>query len=372
MHLKVRLLTDIGDVLAHSAAWDQLAGPIPFRSSSWIAAWWRHYGSPTNGAMTRQLFVPTVFDDRDQLMAVAPWSRRFSLTEGWTLEWLGGGEACSDYLGLLADGAKDEAVVELLADWLCDECRDVRERWDQIWLDSVDPQDGPTVRLVEALKKRRCLVHRRNGPCCWRLRLPTTWDNYLERLSKSHRKQVRRRERNMLESGRAQLHTVTAAEVLPQAFDILVDLHQRRRAFLGQPGRFSSLRFTAVHRDVSRRLAEHGRCAVHWLEIDGCSAAAEYHFIGNGLNFAYQSGIDPQRLEQEPGNLITVALVKQAIERGDRAIDFLRGDEAYKSHFRAEPRPIVRYRIAAPRWQARCRLLGWSAARSVKNWLVAQ
>jgi CelD/BcsL family acetyltransferase involved in cellulose biosynthesis len=175
----------------------------------------------------------------------------------------------------------------------------------------------------------------------------------------------------MLESGRARLHTATAPDELPRAFAILVDLHQSRRTFLGQPGRFSSPRFTAFHRDVSHRLAKNGRCALHWLEIDGRPAAAEYHFRGGGLNFAYQSGIDPERLEHEPGNLITVALVKQAIERGDRVVDFLRGDEAYKSHFRAEPRPTVRFRIAAPRWQARCRLLGWTAARSVKNWLVA-
>ncbi|HEY2147616.1 MAG TPA: GNAT family N-acetyltransferase [Pirellulales bacterium] len=350
-----------------------MAGPVPFRSWAWISAWWQHYGaSPTDGQRTRQLFVPAVFDGRNRLVAIAPLFRRFSLAEGWILEWLGGGEACSDYLGLLADDALIESAAESIADWLCDECRAPSERWDQIWLDSVDVQDNPSTRLVQELEKRRCLVHRRGGPRCWRISLPTTWDEYLERLSKSHRKQVRRRERNMLESGRARLHTVTGPDELADAFAILVDLHQRRRAFLGQRGRFSSPQFTAFHRDVSHRLAQGGRCALHWLELDGRPAAAEYHFREDGLNFAYQSGIDPERLEHEPGNLITVALVKQAIERGDRAVDFLRGDETYKSHFRAEPRPTVRYRIAAPRWRARCRLLGWTAARSVKNWLVAQ
>jgi len=373
MRFTVKLLTELVDLADHTDAWDRLAWPIPFRNWSWISAWWQHYGSSlANGARRPRLFVPSVFDGDNQLVAIAPWLRRFSLTEGWVLEWLGGGEACSDYLGLLADTAATDTVTESLADWLCEECQDPSERWDQIWMDSVDSQDRPTAQLLAALAKRDCLVHRCDGPRCWRLSLPSTWDGYLERLSKSHRKQVRRRERNLFESGRARLHTVTAHDQLPLAFAVLVDLHQRRRESLGQRGRFSSPRFAAFHRDVLQRLAEQGRCALHWLELDGRPAAAEYHLRGAGLVFAYQSGIDPERLEQEPGNLVTTMLLKQAIERGDRAVDFLRGDEAYKSHFRAEPRPMVRYRIAAPRWQARCRLLGWTAARSVKNLLVSQ
>ena len=383
MSLQVRLLTDCADLLAHGAAWDRLADSIPFRTSSWISAWWRHYGASTAGPSTplragrkqnAQLFVPTVFDGSGRLLAIAPWCRRFSLTEGWVLEWLGGGETCSDYLGLVSDNASVDDVADALASWLCDSHRSPDERWDLIRLDAVDAQDQPTAKLVEALKRHRCPVHRRDGPRCWRLDLPPRWEDYLERLSKSHRKQVRRLERNLLGSGRARLHTVQNPDELPRAFAMLIDLHERRRAFLGQRGRFSSPRFTAFHRDVSARLAERGQCAVHWLEIDGQPAAAEYEFRGDGINFAYQSGIDPERLELEPGNLITVALLKQAIERGDRGIDFLRGDEPYKSHFRAEPRPTVRFRHrpcgAADRESPLPGLFGWTAAFNIKNWLV--
>ena len=46
---------------------------------------------------------------------------------------------------------------------------------------------------------------------CWRIELPATWDEYLATLSKSHRKQIRRLERDVFETGRAVLHTVAAA-----------------------------------------------------------------------------------------------------------------------------------------------------------------
>src|SRR5258708_7848652 len=147
MRLQVSLLTDCADLLAHSAAWDRLAGSIPFRTSSWISAWWRHYGAPAAGhstplragrKRTAQLFVPAVFDEFGRLVALAPWSRRFSLTEGWVLEWLGGGETCSDYLGLVSANESADEVAEALADWLCDHRRGPDERWDLIRLDAVD------------------------------------------------------------------------------------------------------------------------------------------------------------------------------------------------------------------------------------------
>lgn len=371
MSLHVRLLTDAADLEAHAADWDRLADAIPFRTSTWASAWWRHYGAPPEDRKRKTgLYVAAVFDDADNLRAIAPWSRRYSLTEGWVLEWLGDGEVCSDYLGLLCDDDAACDVAETIADWLCDGDRSAHDRWDLLRLDAVDAQDRATTALVEALESRQCRVHRRAGPRCWRLALPESWDEYLQCLSKSHRKQVRRLERNMLESGRAVLHTARRPAEVPPMFNILIDLHQRRRAFLDEPGCFASPRFKAFHRDVSLRLAERGGCLLHCLEIDGSCAAAEYHFRGNGLNFAYQAGIDPERIEDEPGNLITVAVLKQAIERGDCGMDFLRGDETYKSHFRAEPRPSVRFRIAAPRWRANYYLLGWTAALSVKSWLT--
>ena len=62
------------------------------------------------------------------------------------------------------------------------------------------------------------------------------------------------------------------------------------------------------------------------------------------MTYVYQAGIDPQRLADEPGHLITAATVKRAIEQGGRAVDFLRGDEPYKAHFRALARPLLALR----------------------------
>ena len=85
--------------------------------------------------------------------------------------------------------------------------------------------------------------------------------------------------------------------------------------------------------------------------------------VSQGVTYVYQGGIDPQRLDEEPGHLITAATVKRAIEQGGRAVDFLRGDEPYKAHFRAAARPLLALRVVPNRTMPRLRNKLWLAGR---------
>jgi CelD/BcsL family acetyltransferase involved in cellulose biosynthesis len=165
------------------------------------------------------------------------------------------------------------------------------------------------------------------------------------------------------------LRTVENCDQLDAALDVLIELHQKRRQMLGEPGCFASPRFTAFHREVSRRLLTAGHLQLQLLELDGQPLAAEYQIAGQGVTYIYQAGIEPRRLADEPGHLITMATVKRAIEQGGRAVDFLRGDEPYKAHFRALARPLLALRVVPKRTVPRLRNNLWLAGRKVKHWL---
>jgi CelD/BcsL family acetyltransferase involved in cellulose biosynthesis len=211
-------------------------------------------------------------------------------------------------------------------------------------------------------------VYPRSGQSCWRIDLPREWEEYVARLSKSHRKQVRRAARK-LASKRAVLHEATTPDGLRYGFDILINLHQRRWESLGEQGCFARPGFAAFHREASERLFHDGRVDLVWLELDGRPLAAEYHVLGSDVVYAYQSGIDPERLEDEPGRLAVTATIQRSIERGFRSYDFLRGDEPYKAHWRAQPRPMWEIRVVPPRASARLRHGVSSATDSLKSWI---
>ena len=155
-------------------------------------------------------------------------------------------------------------------------------------------------------------------------------------------------ERDLLDTDRVVLHRVQRIEELPEAMDIFVDLHQRRRKALGEAGCFASARFLAFYRNVVPDLLRHGQLQFYWLELDGRPVAAEYQLVGNGILYEYQAGMDPAAMEHQPGKLINAAILRQAIAGGYRAFDFLRGDEPYKARFGAKPRPTVRLPRCSP------------------------
>ncbi len=360
-------------------AWDRLAGLMPLRSWEWHAGWWRYYGNH------KQLMVLVVEDASGEVVGIAPWFVERVPARGRVIRSLGSGEVCSDYQTILAAAGRESAVVEALSDWLIRvNQRGVNQRganqqmaakWDLLELENILADDPVQSLLCERLSAGGAQVHRSPALQCWRLALPADWETYLSQLSKSHRKQVRRFVNRVLDTDRAKLHTVQTADEVSPAMDTLIDLHQRRWQSQDEPGCFASPRFTAFHRHIALAMQKRGQLRLHWLELDGTPIAAEYHLSGPGdspgsrMVYGYQAGVDPTRLDEEPGRLAAIATLRLAIEEGFTAFDFLRGDEPYKAHWRAEPSVACNVRVVPPRATARVRDGLWQAGRRMKAWL---
>jgi CelD/BcsL family acetyltransferase involved in cellulose biosynthesis len=350
---------------ALAADWNRLAGGHPFRRHEWHATWWQHYADGR-----REKFVLVVRDDRGTVVGIAPWCIDPSTTRGRVITWLGSGEVCSDYQSLLVSPDHVEGVTDAIAEWLLSAANSAAgDRWDLLQLDAVEAIDEAVARLVSHLWSSGSTVYREAGSNCWRIELPSSWDEYVEALSKSHRKQLRRLESRDLQTGRAVLHTASDAGSLARGMNILIDLHQRRRTSLGQPGCFASQPFTNFLHDAATRLFATNMLRLHWLEIAGVPAAAEFQLAGGAVTYAYQAGVNPDLLDDEPGRLINIATLRHAIDEGCTGFDFLRGDEPYKAHWRALACETVVYRIVPQRTLSQIRHGVWLAGDSVKSWV---
>lgn len=372
--MQVELITTWNDLAVLELEWNAIAGGSPFRSWDWLATWWKHYGkvlTPNCDHVTQsndcQLYVLAAFDDgaERRLIGVAPWYLDRTRIKGNVVRWLGSGEVCTDHLSLVCQPEDAERVAAAVADALTARFDD----WDRIDLSAVDADDPGIETLLADLQARECLVSRQPADACWVLDLPTSWDEYLAGISKSHRKQLRQLERRVLESNRVQWHPVQTAAEFAQAWPILVDLHQRRRRSLDEPGCFASRLFHDFHHDAAARLLQRGQLRMSWMELDGVPAAAEYHVADSTTTYAYQGGVDPDRLAEEPGRLSTILCIRAAIEEGRRQIDFLRGDEPYKAHWRASARETYDYRVIPNRRLARLRGRVWNVADVLGDWV---
>ena len=359
--LSVRRLSTVAEFDEFAGAWNLLAGDVPFRSYEWIEAWWRHYEQPG-----MEPFVLVVLDEDGEVAGLAPWYRKQGALFGRTLGFLGSGEVCSEYLTLLAQPEQAERVTRQIADWLAGEGR---SEWDAIELEGIDQTDETLAALIDALGEHGCPVRQRQRINAWRLELPADWDGYLRKLSKSRRGGVRTLQRRYFDTGRAVLRTAESEEDVERGLKILHDLHQRRRQSLGDAGCFASSRFAGFLHEAAQRFYALGRLRLQWIDLDDRPVAAAFDLCSSDTVFHYQSGIDPNAMQDKPGWLMQISSLKQAIGEGFHAYDFLRGDEPYKALWRAERLPLVEVRASAPRISSRLRHGIWSAGVCGKNCL---
>ena len=351
--------------------WNALAGDVPFRSHEWLATWWQHYGSEQ--LRHRELHVVCVTTEGGRLIGLAPWYLARSLAKGRMVRWLGDGEVCTDHLTLFCQPEHRNEVAADLAQHLVRELLD----WDLLELEGIDASDPAVEAFMDELRKRGCLVQRRPMDSCWAIPLPETWAEFLRMQSKSHRKQLDRLSRRSIEAGRCVWHRVATEEEFAQAWPLLVDFHQRRWQSVGQPGVFASQSFSDFHADVALKMLARGQLRLSWLELDGAPVAAEYHLGNQHTTYVYQGGLDPNRFDDQPGRILKILSIRDAIESGQTTYDFLRGDEPYKAHWRAQPEETFRLRVVPQHRTARVRARAFDAARQVKallrtgsNWLL--
>lgn len=362
----VERLSTTAQLAQVAESWNSLAAGIPFRSWEWLTSWWQHYGTG------RDLYTLVVHSD-DAVVGIVPWYVERSLA-GRVVRFLGDGPVCSDHLGLLVQQEWADQVAMSVAQWLTDaadvaEGLDPADSWNLLVLEAVPESDRPLARLIDELAKHGNTVHRRPGANCWRIELPGNWDEYLATMSKSHRKQVRRVERRSWETGAARLRTASDRAELECGMRWLVELHAKRRQSLGESGCFASRRFSDFLADVAEKLLAAGRLGLHWVELNDRPIAVEFQLLGDRVTYAYQAGVDPEAMQDEPGRLINIATIRNAIQRGDRGFDFLRGDEPYKAHWRAEPHATSEIRVVPKQRVAQLGHRVWIVGQTLKGWI---
>lgn len=376
----VQLVEELEELANIAARWNELAGSCVFRSWTWLATWWQHYGC----AGKRRLQVLLVWESNpsrscsantngnacettDRLVAILPCYQETTIAKGQVLRLLGDGEVCSDHLDLLVSATNAQRCAEAIADFLLKH----RLSWDLADFPTIDlaKERSKLRHLFPLVEERSFRIHQQGDLNTWSIDLPESWEEFLASQSKSHRKQLRRLESRVLNTERCKWHLVKLVEDFKPAWEIFVDLHQRRRQSLGESGCFASATWGEFHSDVAQRLLAEGCLRMSWLELDGNPIAAEYHFTMGRTTFAYQGGIDPDRLDQQPGKLSLICCLQHAIAEGHRKFDLLRGDESYKPHWRAKPHETVRTQIVPERTVAQMRYNTWNSLHGAARWI---
>ena len=299
----------------------QVPSPVPFVTPAWQRVWLDHFQGD------RRLLVLTARDG-ERLVGVAP-----LLVEGGRAELVGHYSIC-DYMDVVCTPGFEAAFFtqilgRLASDGIATvELRGIREH-------------SPSLAPIEAAAPGAGFaLAREDEALSPSVELPGTWEEYLGRLSKKDRHELRRKLRRLDSGGDIELRVVAepdeASDLLDTLFRLMRISSHHKEEFLERPG------MEAFFREMVRVMAEERMLRFYLLTLDRLPVASVLNFDLGGVLYMYNSGYDPQYSSYAVGLMSKALLIRDAIESGRSCVDFLRGDESYKYDLGGKDQQVYR------------------------------
>jgi CelD/BcsL family acetyltransferase involved in cellulose biosynthesis len=331
--LDVECVQDPWRFSALRSAWPELlqssASNNPFLTWEWLYSWWTHLGRPDD------LRLIVVRADQE-LIAIAPFRlARAPLDWFSRLEFLGTGEAGSDYLDLIVRRGAEVEALEAIADFLASQKLALR-------LTHLPPV-SLAAQLADRLANAGWASSFADDGTCPIVKLAGhTFESFLGTLGASHRANIRRRLRTLDREFDVGFQRVTGHDDRQTMLAALAGFHAHRYAGRGGSTAFSSAAVRAFHDESTRRALDGGWLRMYVLRLDGDIAAVMYGFNYDGRFYFYQHGYDDRYAPHSIGLVLMALTIRAAIDDGADEFDMLWGTEPYKSLWARSTRVLQR------------------------------
>ena len=325
--LTTNLLRERSELERIALEWQELFNQSPgataFQNPEWVLTWIETF-SP------RELLIIEL-RDAGKLVGLAP-LLIYPRAEESVLAFAGGG--VSDYLDIIAEPGREECVIKAILRAIGAE-----PRWTT--LDLTDLPGNSALLNFPAFRE-----YTREHDHCPVLDLPTKKEDLLQCFSKRQRANLRNSRSRLQRTGGSRVEVATA-ETLPEFLDDLFRLHTARWSSAGESGVLSDAQVRQFHKACAPQLFARGILHLYRLRVGHDTAAVIYALVRGQTLYCYLQGLDPAFASTSPGTQLMFAALENAVDLGVCRFDFLRGQEAYKQHWR--PHVERTYRIEVPR-----------------------
>jgi len=320
-----------------ATAWNDLVeqsiADTPFSRYEYLSEWWQTLGG--GEWKDAQLVLVSASED-DQLIGIAP----LFITEygGQQALMLVGSIEISDYLDLIVRAEDLPRFLSGLLDFLSSSSAD---KWSGIdWYNL--PDSSPTLAALKGESaKRGWEYHEEIYRPTPRIPLNGSFEEYLSRLDKKQRHEIRRKMRRASGSGRVRFYVVNKDNGIEPELDSFFQL------MVQDPNKALFLK-DAMRDQMSvtiRTAHEQGYLWLGILEVDGAKAAASLNFDYKNKLWGYNSGVSRAHMELSPGWVLLGHVIQWCCEHGRSEFDFMRGDEEYKYRFGGVNKYVMRVKI---------------------------
>ena len=308
----------------------------PFSRYEYLSEWWQTLGG---GEWLRQNvdLVLVSASENEQLVGIAPLF--IAEYDGQRALMLVGSIEISDYLDLIVREQDLPRFLSGLLDFLSSSHID---RWSALDWYNI-PDSSPTLAALKAESETRGWSHHEEiyHPTP-RIPLNGSFEEYLSRIDKKQRHEIRRKMRRAAESEKnVRFYIVDGTEEVDSEINAFFDLmvqEPSKQEFL-HPAMREQMTVTI------QNAHQYGYLWLAFLEIDGQKTAASLNFDYKNKLWGYNSGVSREHMELSPGWVLLANTIQWCCEHGRYEFDFMRGDEEYKYRFGGVNRYVMRTKV---------------------------
>lgn len=356
---QVRLVTDVRGLEELAEAWRAIGSEHLMRSWDFQRCWIEHFAA-------RDALRILVSEENGSIRGIFPLVEEKRLWTGRTLINGGSGKACLDNLGIVARTEDATVVAEDFAGFLL-QSRELN--WEYLDLEGIRSQDPAMQGFANVFSRFHSeLLERRPSPSCWVAELKPDSDgrhHWPKRV-----RGIMRRAREEQESGEIELSIASSVTLAAKELEIMERIHQARWKDRGIHGCFSNESFSGFTRHLLERTCDQGHVFVAILRWRGEPAAGAICFMDSSTLYIYLASMSPDFPEQKPGWKLNGLLADYALSRGRQRLDFMRGDEEYKTRMGTLPVAQERWMISSPKFLGRVHRTLYRTAREIKHFIT--
>jgi len=202
--------------------------------------------------------------------------------------------------------------------------------------------DSPTAAAVRELGRGdHFTVTERPDRRSHRIRIRTSWEDYLATRGKHTQKEWRRKRRRLEEAGKVEMRVVSTAEELPRAMEDVLEVerwswkHGSGTSFLTEPG------VKGFYSRLADLCAERAWLRLHFLYLDGRPVAHCYAVVYRNELLALKTSFDQRLGNLSPGLALMLSLVENAFHEGLAVVDLLGHSDRWKVEMANEEQAYV-------------------------------
>lgn len=320
------------EIINNETSWAEIAGEwnelltnsitdVPFLRHEYLTAWWEHRGG--GEWPDSELYIVTGRDEDNRLIGIAP----MFLTKnhgGTDCLMLLGSIEISDFLDFIV---QETHLEEFVNEFLFHVTGPQAPDWDCLDLYNFI-EDTPSLSALEKLAPNHKLqFHQEQIQPSPYLLLPNTFDEYMDTRPKRFRKEYQRKMRNAAGYFIPINHyTVTDPDTIDEELDHFADLMIQE----ADKKEFMTDEMQLQMKAIAKAAFDGGWLSLTFLTVGRDRAAAYLNFDYKNRIWAYNSGIERKYSNLTPGGVLFGTILREAIENGYEAFDFMRGDEPYK------------------------------------------